>query len=106
MGDVQLLHDVLGPRQGHHPAEHLFHKGSPNLVLGRPESSGPWGRPQQYPRYGGFHPIKDLTSGLCEVYTLVILKTIVFTCQPQNRLESKSLRENAASFNVPAAPSL
>ena len=24
--DVQLLHDVLGPRQGHHPAEHLFHK--------------------------------------------------------------------------------
>jgi len=32
------------------------------------------------------------------VYTLVILKTILFTCQQQNRLESKSLKENAASL--------
>ena len=72
--DVQLLHDVLGGREGHDWAKHLLHKvkklgihqnlivtqGTAHVVLGRPWPARTWRRPWKHTWPWSFRPVKDL----------------------------------------------
>ena len=119
--DVQLLHDVLGPRQGHHPAEHLFHKVTkanqsywlkPTFVPGVPQP-GPgealvfWASGQtsvispiwRLPSYKGLdkRSLYSVHSGYLENHSVHLSTT--------KPLGIKVI-ERKCSLVVPAAPSL